>query len=237
MQIKRAIKSFVSELVPPSKSATEQVLQQVKKLSVTGGWALCDDALLAAANCLSQVEKPRILEFGAGVSTVFFDHLLEGTADIDTFEHQPDFAKIVERKITRRGNVTLHLQCLNKGDENLFNQLFESTDPKCFWNTHASKLHPDEYANTRVPLAFYEMPTLEGKYDLLILDGPNGSGRSIAFPLTQELVRAGSYILIDDVTHYPFLSDCARLWSFDIVAGNINQNEQWIIIKLISKRG
>ena len=58
---------------------------------------------------------------------------------------------------------------------------------------------------------------LDGYYDMVILDGPNGNGRSIAFRHLVDKVRPGTKIIVDDYHHYPFIEDCKKLLNVNII--------------------
>ena len=64
-----------------------------------------------------------------------------------------------------------------------------------------------EGINTRTKNLFYEFlpEDLSGKFDLVILDGPNGSGRSLCFNTIKPFLSDTSYIFVDDFDHYPFI--------------------------------
>lgn len=53
---------------------------------------------------------------------------------------------------------------------------------------------------------FYDIRAcdLNGIYDIVVLDGPHGNGRSIAFLHLKNRLSASSTVLIDDHSHYDF---------------------------------
>ena len=68
--------------------------------------------------------------------------------------------------------------------------------------------------------------------DLFILDGPNGNGRSILFPMLKE-VKGPFYCLIDDISHYPFMSELERSLKHDIIFKEIYGHEAYCLAKIM----
>ena len=73
----------------------------------------------------------------------------------------------------------------------------------------------EKYTDTpsfRQKNCFYDIQTndLKDKYDLVIVDGPNGNGRSLAFQFIKNRMNNNSYILIDDHPHYCFIAYLVR---------------------------
>lgn len=90
---------------------------------------------------------------------------------------------------------------------------------------------------------FYEIKNNEitGTYDLVVLDGPNGNGRRIAFLYLINHLRNGTFVFIDDYTHYDFIERFGQLFDYEIyfehTSGMINQWQNggdFIILKIIN---
>jgi hypothetical protein len=48
--------------------------------------------------------------------------------------------------------------------------------------------------------------------DIMIVDGPHGNGRSIAFLHGINRLKSGSYVVIDDYNHYDFIEKFEKLF-------------------------
>lgn len=60
--------------------------------------------------------------------------------------------------------------------------------------------------------------TLEGIYDLVIVDGPHGVGRSKWYEKIKNHVKSGSIILIDDFHHYTeFETELNKVFEYDTI--------------------
>jgi hypothetical protein len=74
----------------------------------------------------------------------------------------------------------------------------------------------------------------------MIVDGPHGNGRSIAFLHSIGRLQKGSYVVIDDYNHYDFVEKFQLLFKtqliFESTTGSINQWElggNYVIHKII----
>src|SRR5262249_27821237 len=108
---------------------------------------------------------------------------------------------------------------LSQVTEAVFRKILAApSEATAIWRDRADSLPEDLYQQTRITRAFYDRlvddpPRLQPRERLLvILDGPNGSGRSIAFPLLAGMSDEVSFWLIDDWDHYPFLPEMAAVY-------------------------
>ena len=100
-----------------------------------------------------------------------------------------------------------------------------------FWN-----LPTEQYPETRVRNVFYEFNYRnwqDGTIDLLIIDGPNGNGRSLAFPFLKNAMRFPSWVLIDDYLDYPFLDDLKRVFVANVISHTETINNEFALVELI----
>ena len=82
---------------------------------------------------------------------------------------------------------------------------------------------------------FYELRDgdLSGVYDFVILDGPNGNGRSLAYLLLKDHLISGSYVLIDDITHYDFIERFLSVFSAKEVIVDPSDENNFAIFRVI----
>ena len=82
---------------------------------------------------------------------------------------------------------------------------------------------------------FYDINSdeLNRKYDLIIIDGPNGNGRNIAYLHLQNCVKPGSIIFIDDFNasdgdyDYKFIENLKNILNVEEIETFTNNNPSW----------
>lgn len=143
-----------------------------------------------------------ILEFGSGFSTEFFvDYKVNSgkNVNIDSFDNDPNYCyKNKNNYKFLNLNISPLISC---SDENFNKQLNEKKYDKNYFKTHVSLPynHPKFWRQRN---CFYNINTdhLKNKYDLILIDGPNGNGRNIAYLHIKDRLKKGSIVFIDDHT-------------------------------------
>ena len=154
-----------------------------------------------------------IVEFGSGNSTKFFVDLREEKNlnykiySFDNYKHYAykethDFLKL---------NIS---EIINCSDES-FNEMFETKN----YNKEKFVNCQTEKDNFRVENSFYDITSddLPDNIDLVLLDGPNGNGRSISFLHLQNKLSEKSFILIDDSDHHDFIERCKQVLDAEVI--------------------
>ena len=95
---------------------------------------------------------------------------------------------------------------LIKCNDSDFDLMFKD---KVYNEDNFSRCDDDEYEIYDGKNFFYDLweNDLPDDIDLVMLDGPNGNGRSISFLHLQNKLKDNSFIFIDDYHHYDFLLD------------------------------
>lgn len=164
-----------------------------------------------------------ILEFGSGVSTKFFSDLskiLNKKINITSFDNSSDFMY----KDTSNPDVVVNLRYIEETDDNTFEKMF---DDRKF-----SKNYMHLKTSTHLRNQFYSLnpDDLNGIYNYVLLDGPHGNGRSLAFLHTIGHIDTNTIVFIDDSTHYDFAGHLLKIFNaekiFEHIGGNKNK---WII--------
>lgn len=163
------------------------------------GWGLSKDCFLDILKILENIESPKIIEFGSGISTQFFIDYLNSTkkdGSVKSFDDNIKFSsKIKDNKL--RLEVRSLVEC---SDEN-YEQMFENK------RYDISKMrYRTDAPHTRQRNCFYEIIDSDfvGEYDIVVLDGPHGNGRNFAFLHILDHLKSGSHVVIDDFNHYDF---------------------------------
>lgn len=160
----------------------------------------------------------KVVEFGSGNSTQFLvdfrkEHGLN--FQVHSFDHHPLYCYKEQHEFLKSHRRDL-VQCSDMCFEDMFKS--GEYDEKCFVNRQ------DERDNFSARNCFYDMTEndLPDDIDLVILDGPNGNGRSISFLHLKNKLSNGAYILIDDSDHYDFIERCKQVLKVEVIVHENN---------------
>lgn len=158
----------------------------------------------------------KIIEFGSGKSTEFFDdYISKSKKNIKIISYDNDI-NYAYKSINNK-NVDVRLRKLVEcSDESIDNMFFNKKIDKLNFFIKKSELSTKQKNN------FYDIKDgeINDIYDLVVLDGPNGNGRNIAFLHLINHLKAGSYVFIDDYTHYDFVERFNQLFDYEIYFEN-----------------
>ncbi len=222
----------------------ERALDQVRQQGgYFGGWALSRSALRTfSAKLFKQFEHPLIVEWGSGQSTLFWSALRQEIAF--TFwgiEHDPDWFYQLQPQLSEHPDFHYRLCALKQFSDQERQALWQRPEyTEQLYKDLGTPVSESEQSNTRLKNAFYDFqpancfsPT---SIDGVVLDGPNGSGRDIAFALLYPYLKPEAWILIDDFDHYPFLEGLGSLFNYDLVHVQINAGKRWCLVELKGKK-
>ncbi len=119
-------------------------------------------------------------------------------------------------------------------DDEAFDKTFK--DKKISRDLFSNAQH--EKNNFRVKNCFYDLDEedLPNDIDLVILDGPSGNGRSLAFPHLVGKLKSPCYVMIDDVNHYDFLDRAKEIFDYDVMTHvedkKIHPNFSYALIRI-----
>lgn len=188
------------------------------------GWGLSKKCFIEIERKLEKLEAPIIVEFGSGISTTFLiDYLKDRKKEgkVVSFENNKEFT-LNNRDIKLNYCFRNLLECNDVDFENMFNA--EKIDLSKFKKRVIS-------AHTRQKNCFYEIlkNDIPKKIDIVILDGPHGNGRSLAFLHIKEKINKGGIIVIDDYTHYDFIDRFKKIFpnSILIAESKTGKNNKW----------
>lgn len=205
-----------------------------------GGWALSKKSIRSfCAYLFCKTNTPNIIELGGGVSTLFWMNMKKicnPLIQVKTFEHNPIWGSKLDSLITDK---TIQLKVvkikqISDAEKNiLFNDPIEASNA---WLNMGKTIAADQYEDTRIKNAFYsldnsDIDTLE-PIDGLIVDGPHGNGRSIAFVLYYRFMHPGTIVLIDDFNHYDFLADLGRCFKYEILERQERKYKSYVILRI-----
>lgn len=194
------------------------------------GWGLSNrefellhqEITLRGVPFLNMKQIMNVVEFGSGVSTQFLLDLIDRyklSMQIHSFDDSAEYAyKKTHPKLK------LHIVPLVECDDATFEGMFVN---KVY---DATKMH-DKITplHTRQKNTFYKMDELmlPESIDLLIVDGPHGNGRSMAYLHCFNRLHNGSLVLIDDASHYPFYDHLTMLHDTRILSEQHIRENKW----------
>lgn len=156
------------------------------------GWGLSRVALSVLEKLIKEYTLKNCIEFGSGQSTYFLNDV---GIDYISFDDDIRFSAKVKNVLIRD---------LIQIDDIMFNSVINGN---INYMDICNNFPKFTEKNTRQRNCFYKLNVddINDKFDLIILDGPNGNGRSISFNVIKPYLKEVSFILIDDYTHYPFI--------------------------------
>jgi len=221
--------------------SVEWALRQVRKnQGYFSGWALSRSALRSLTGCLfaKRESLPRLVEFGSGQSTRFWQYLsIQVPLNVISIEHQDEWYQRLKSELKNNPAIAYQLAPLRQISEAEKAELWQDPQTAHLKFAQMGQLLPlEQYPQTRVPLCFYDLDYAAifepNSLDALLLDGPNGNGRSLAFALMYPFLTSEAWILVDDFDHYPFLDDLREICPFEIKHIQIQAGKRWCLLQL-----
>lgn len=220
-----------------SSPETESALRWAEQRVRNTGWCISKRALrLLVANLPQSIQD--VAEFGAGYSTLFLARLSElrnKALRITSFEHRQVSYERLKAALRPFPKVRLINPGLKQLSADEYEALFSSRQPATDYLELGTPVPRQLYSRTRLRNAFYDtdlLQQLQGEVDLVILDGPNGNGRSIVFPLLRAVVRTPFFCFVDDITHYPYMEQMSRVFDYDILFLENSGRDAYVLVRL-----
>jgi hypothetical protein len=191
-------------------------LETIRNRFWRGGMGLHSSQLEFLREAISRGQLRSFVEFGSGGSTEFLGHeLLKVGGSLTSFDHSLEHCWKGSLS-----SVQLHIRPLIEFSEIDFNQAFSLGSPPPL----QAGFPPSDPMSFEARRTFYSLDEkdLPKRIDLLLVDGPSGDGRSIAFLHALPRMSAGALVVIDDVHHYDFEDRLHSIAKVTKVAGEIN---------------
>ena len=179
------------------------------------GMGLCPWSLRDIETLIRSKEKVNIIEFGSGDSTEFLVKLkrLNGlNINITSFDNSEKYSYLSRMSKGDKEFLDLHITKTVQYSEKDWEKVM-SGDLDTLISKGKVLDDKDVEGNFRIERSFYDVSNipLKEKYDIVILDGPNGNGRSAAFTYVKNNVKTGTIIFVDDYWHYDFIKECKQI--------------------------
>lgn len=171
------------------------------------------------------------------------------------WELSPYCLETIQEIIIERGYETLNIVEFGSGKSTDILLKFKEQEPYPFsgvfdsFDCDIKYAHP--HANIREIISYDGRPVNFGndysfyniregdlraeRYQLVILDGHHGAGRSVAWKFLKGKLGRGTIVVIDDFDHYPFVEDFLKEYpNSEKIAERITHNERWVIYEIVS---
>jgi Methyltransferase domain len=182
----------------------------------------------------------RVLQLGGGDSASFWKAL--GELEImplhtTVVEHHPTRAAEITERLGENPHVDLVTSSLKQITDEEWQQVFDNpAESRSFWPSlgqHVPEGQADYFA---IKNAFYsdldQLSIPAHSVDVLLVDGPHGNGRSLAYPLLADLLKPDALILVDDFDHYPFLPHLGQIYRYEELFREITGSRRWVLVRL-----
>ncbi|MDB5053631.1 MAG: hypothetical protein JWM44_1681 [Bacilli bacterium] len=221
-------------------------IEKALTLAVNKSWKQDSDTISqnALIHLLRRLDKTngeyRILQLGGGQTIFVWDSLLSLDLlplKVTVLEHHPSRASQLIRSVESMTGITVYWNSLKQLTDDEREELFKIPEEAAVkWGKIGKSVIPDQYEHYQIRNAFYgeihHVPLPKESIDVLIVDGPHGNGRSLAFPLLYSLLKKDALVLIDDFDHYPFAADLERIFSFEEMHRNTWGDQHWLLLRL-----
>jgi hypothetical protein len=225
-------------------------IEKVIQLSTKAGWgyggmALSNRALTHLCRRMDVRDEPyHILELGGGQSTLFWRELLACELlpiQVTTLEHHHEWANLLSKEVEKFERICIQVQTLKQISDEDWAEIFTRPEESLkLWNTCGEPVPAHEYDLYTIHNSFYveieKLHLQEESIDIMIVDGPHGNGRSLAYALFRNFLKPNALLLIDDFDHYPFLQDLGRIFSYEEIYREILGQERWVLVQLKGKK-
>ncbi|MCH5586717.1 class I SAM-dependent methyltransferase [Shimazuella sp. AN120528] len=226
-------------------------IEKVIQLSAQSGWgyggmALSSRAITHLCRRLEDRDEPyHILELGGGQSTLFWNELLNSELlplRVTTLEHHHEWAKVLSDRVENSDHIRIFPQTLKQISDREWEEIFTTQDQfLTLWKSSGKPVSVQDYDLFTIRNTFYaevgDLPLKEKSIDVMIVDGPHGNGRSLAYPLFRNVLKPNALILVDDFDHYPFLQDLQRVFSYEEIYREILGQERWTLVQIKEEKG
>jgi hypothetical protein len=185
-------------------------------------YSLTRKGIESIVSILKEESITSILEFGSGKST---DYLAQLGYNIVSLDDDTTYASS-HKQVYTYDLISLSDEDFEKvinGEVNYF--------------TLSKNYNPVISRSSKQINCFYKLDTLPLHYKLpfIIVDGPNGNGRSLAFRVIEKFIASPCYVFIDDYFHYPFVENFIKVFpnSQKIVEVKESDIKGFVIFKVI----
>lgn len=218
----------------------EKALGESEREAWNYGPTLARGALVHLCRHIDESQSPfTVLELGGGHSTFLWQALQSlGLLDVRavTLLHEPQQADELTKRTAQGGAITVRHSGLKQITDDEWERVFaDGSSAAANWASLGASVSADRYRHYTIRNTFYddiELPLADHVVDAMIVDGPHGNGRSLAYPLFCGKLKPDALVLIDDFDHYPFLADLGRLFAYRELYRDVAGQQRWALVRL-----
>ena len=193
-------------------------------------------------NFSTKEDKIRVLEFGSGMSTKFFldyNKKKNNILDITSFDNDLKWAY---KKTPQDTCLNLLIRPLVECNDNDFNNQIQNK----ILVRNAFNLRKTS-PTWRQRNCFYDIKDndIQGVFDIVIIDGPNGNGRNISYFHLINHIKPGTIVLIDDfngtdndfnynfIKYFNYFFEAEEIYKYESsLVGNYNDGGNFIFFRI-----
>lgn len=208
-----------------------------------GTRALSKGALVHLCRRLDDKRTWRILELGGGLTPHFWNQIIVQELlpiSLITVEHDLGLSNMWKEAALGNGYIDFHTRSLKKVSDEEWDEIFSCPElAMSVWASYGQPVPTDQYNHYTIRNTFYadvDMLALEDEsIDVMILDGPHGNGRSLAYPLFYKKLKPNALVLVDDYDHYPFMEDLRRFFHVEEIFREGKGDYRWVLCRLAGR--
>lgn len=222
----------------------EKALNAAEQTGVVfGSKALSKGALVHLCRRLDHNRTWRILELGGGLTPHFWNEIVTQELlpiSLITVEHDLTLSNTWKEAELGNGCIEFHTQPLKNLTDEEWNEIFSCPDiALSVWNSYGLPVPTDQHNHYTIRNTFYAdvdmLPLEDDSIDVMILDGPHGNGRSLAYPLFYKKLKPDAFVLVDDYDHYPFMDDLRRFFQVEEISREGKGDYRWQLCRLAGR--
>jgi hypothetical protein len=168
------------------------------------------------------------------------------------WEISPDCLMFIQELIVEKNLTKLDIVEFGSGKSTELLLSFKSANaiPGVFDSFDADPVYASSYAKIRNIVSYDGRPVCFGNdysfydiregdltsngYNLVVLDGHHGHGRSIAWKFLKDRLGIGCLVVIDDYDHYPFVEDFKKIFPNNrLIKEHWETSNRWVIYEIV----
>jgi hypothetical protein len=185
-----------------------------------------------------------ILELGGGQSTLFWRDIYSLELlpiNVMTLEHHSEWANQLSKRVEEVEGIRIYPQTLKQITNQEWKEIFsQPREARALWASYGAPVPQHQYDLYTIRNTFYsevdQLPLREQSINVMIVDGPHGNGRSLAYPLFCNVLKLDAFLLIDDFDHYTFLDNLGEIFQYKEIHREILGQERWTLVQLQGRK-
>ena len=184
-------------------------------------WSISKRGLLDIEEVLVSNSINHVVEFGSGASSYYIRDVMNRIGrpyHLMSFDDDIGYA-------AEGVNIRPLLTCSDEHFDEMFNERVYKSQLMQYYT---------ERKHSRQHNCFYKIngEDFVTPIDFLLVDGPNGNGRSFAYLHTKDCLKKGAVVFVDDYDHYDFLDKLSLFHEYTVIKERDSSKDRYIILKI-----